>query len=152
MEERISAGVSSLEGVVTAQMLEGKILLRDITGRCMGARVLDSAGNVVLGEVVPQGSEVPGTYSKTFGLTGGGQGANTTIVVLEGKANMPASEATVLAEFPMSGLPAGPSKERIKITFTFSSDGVVEVKAVDLYSGMEIVGQVDVKDKLTRSA
>ena len=61
---------------------------------------------------------------------------------VEGKAGVSPDEARVLAEFNLTGLPPGPDRDRVEITLTIDASGLILVKAVDLFSRVEITGTV----------
>ena len=54
-----------------------------------------------------------------------------------------------LAEFPLEGMPPGPTEDRIEITFDIDSNGLVDVHAVDTHSGKELRQQVDASEAVS---
>jgi len=122
-----------------------EIQLQEILGSSLGVRAeRSSTGEEVLAEIVPPKTSVPCEVSRVFGLKHDGAGeVNATITVLQGKADAPADEQMVLVEIPLNGLPPGPSKQRIEIFFRIDANGIVYVRAVDLFSKKEISGQAD---------
>ena len=145
IEEKIAAGDMELKSETEGLELPGIAQVKDITGRGLGVRAHSrNAGKDVLAAVVPQGSPIGSDYVRLFGLQNGHQdNVNTTIEVLEGDDGVDPSEARILAEFPLDDLPAGPSEERVELTFQVDSDGLVHVQATDLFSGKSIQKTVD---------
>jgi molecular chaperone DnaK len=145
IQERVAEGDTSLEGKVPEYLLEGSVSVREITSHDIGlAAVHETGDDPFLAPVVPRGTALPASETRLFGLTKvEDEDVNTSVVVLEGKAHAPASQANVLAEFPMGKLPAGPKEGRIKIRMEVSADGLVTVTATDTYTGKAITNQVE---------
>jgi len=145
LEEHRLAGDAELLESVPEYLLKGQVSLREITGQALGvAAVNKSTGDHVLVAIVDKGAPLPASEAKVFGLSHGDAAqVNAPISVLEGESGASPSECHALAEFPLEGLPAGPVDDRIEVHFDVSTDGLVEVHAMDRHSGKEIRQKVD---------
>lgn len=153
LEERRQAGDTKLVGTVPDYFLAGGVSVREIVGQALGVEALNTnTQQQTLVPIVEQGAPLPASASKTFGLLNGDKGQiETCISVLQGEAYCPASAAHVLGSFPLSDLPAGPSKDRIEITFRVDTNGLVDLHAIDKHSGKEIKRQVDAAGAVTKN-
>jgi len=153
IEERRQAGDLNLPGEIPAYVLKGDIQLSDITGQALGVEALNATTReMVLAPIVDQGTPLPASAKKLFGLlNGGAANVSAEIKVLEGKAYCRPDEARVLAEFSLSDLPAGPTKDRIAVLVDIDTNGLITVHAVDTLSSKEISQTVDAGGAVTRS-
>jgi molecular chaperone DnaK len=127
--------------------------VQEVVGQALGVDALStSIQQHTLVPIVEQGTALPVCASKSFGLLNGEKGQTaTSISVLQGEAYSPASAALILGDFPLSDLPAGPSEDRIEITFRVDTNGLVDVHAIDKHSGKEITQQVDAAGAVTKN-
>jgi molecular chaperone DnaK len=153
LEERRQAGDVKLVGSVPAYFLAGGVSVQEVVGQALGVDALStSIQQHTLVPIVEQGTALPVCASKSFGLLNGEKGQTaTSISVLQGEAYSPASAALILGDFPLSDLPAGPSEDRIEITFRVDTNGLVDVHAIDKHSGKEITQQVDAAGAVTKN-
>lgn len=145
VQECVAAGDTALAGQVPEYQLHGDIRLREILGQALGVKALDLRSRKdVLAAVLAQGTPIPACETRTFGLMNGNRAnVDAEIVVLQGNDNDPPDQAQVLAQFPLSNLPAGPTENRIQVSFSVEYNGLIDVKAVDTFSGAAISGQAD---------
>ena len=152
LEERRQAGDTKLLGTVPDYLLKGEISLKEIVGQALGVEALNTmTQEQILVPIIEHGAALPTKASKTFGLLNGDQDqVEAAITVLQGKAHAPASEGHMLGKFPLSDLPAGPSEDRIEVTFEMDTNGLVILHAVDKHSDKEITQQVDAAGAVTK--
>ena len=146
IEERIAEGDVFLQANVDRMALPTSPVINEVTGKALGVRVFSQSRNSeVLGEVIPACSPVDAEYKATFDLKGcENNQVEATIAILEGEAFCAATDASVLAEYRMENLPAGPEKDRIEFTYQVDSNGLVNVTARDTVSGQTISESVQV--------
>jgi len=153
IEERRQAGDMKLVGKVPAYFLAGDVSIREIVGQALGVDALNMTNQQqTLVPIIEQGAALPASASKIFGMLNGDKDQfETYISVLQGEAYSLASAAHVLGKFPLSDLPAGPSEDRIEITFRVDTNGLVDLHAIDKHSGKEIKRQVDAAGAVTKN-
>ena len=143
--EAIADGKGDLVKDLPRYILTSDIVVQDVSGQCYGVRAKDTSTNeFVLAPIVEANTPLPCSTSRMFALEfmEGASVVNTTIVVMEGKANTLADsdDVHILAEFSLKDLPPGPLGERISISFDIDASGLVTVTATDTLSGREIKG------------
>ena len=145
VHERVAKGDLALPGNVPGLALQGVIQLREVLGQALGVLALDMRrGCEIMAPILPQGRSLPANETHVFGLSNGDRhGTGTVVRVLQGNDFEHPAQNRVLAAFQMDHLPAGPVKDRISVTFDCDSDGLITVRAVDTFSGLEICGTAD---------
>jgi molecular chaperone DnaK (HSP70) len=153
-QEGIAAGDLALKAISEGFELVGDISLQDILGKALGVQALNTRTQAeVLAPIAEANVPVPFSGSKLFGLQNGGHGmVNVEIVLLQGNAGAPANTARVLEKFSLEGLPQGPLENRIEIFFDIDGNGLVKVRAVDTFSGLEISGEVVAAEAIQKIA
>ena len=139
------AGNTKLVESVPAWMLKGGVSLAEVTGQALGVEAVNTKTEEArLVPIVAQGTPLPASATKAFGVQGGEVAQTSPAVrVMEGEAFCSSDQARLLAEFKLNGLPAGPSEDRIEVTFAVDTNGLVEVHAMDAVSGTELEGRVE---------
>jgi molecular chaperone DnaK len=127
----------------------GDISVVDITSHTLGTVVVDDENNKYVESMIPKGTKVPCTITKTFGTRDDNQ-SGVLITIKEGESTKPENtttiqEATLLIENP---LPAG---SPIEDTFSLSADGMLTVIARDVTNDKSIKIQVERKSNLTKA-
>ena len=128
-DEVIAMGAALQSGILVGDVRE--VVLMDITPLSLGIRVV---GNK-MSSIIPRNTPIPSKREKVFTTTEDGQDV-VSIAVLQGEKNT-ASENRLLGTFNLADVPAKRAGEpRIEVTFAIDNDGIVNVSAKDLDTGM----------------
>ena len=141
----------ALAAIAPEYALQCEAQLQEVSGVALGVEAVNEAsGKPAFLPIIPANTPLPHEGVKICGLHDDfGTGA-VPIRVLQGNPSQPLSEAQELAVFPLTGLPPGPEKDRIEITFTLNTDGIVAVRARDRHSNQEISGEADASGALAK--
>lgn len=127
--------VVSLGAAIQADILAGNnkdILLLDITPLSLG---IETAGGL-MDVLIPRNSKIPSKASRQYTTQADGQ-TNMRISVFQGERDL-VKDNRKLAEFNLKGIPAMPAGlAKVEIGFTINADGILQVKAKELRSGVE---------------
>lgn len=129
-DEIVSLGAATQAGVLQGHLQE--VVLLDVTPHSLGIEVKDNKSSII----IEKNSTLPIKAAKTFTTTEDGQ-SFVNIHVLQGE-NETASENKSLGKFILSGITANKAGiPRIRVTFFINVDGILEISACDLQSGVE---------------
>ncbi|MCK5802753.1 MAG: Hsp70 family protein, partial [Lentisphaeria bacterium] len=126
-----------------------KIVVRDVNSHSLGVEVVDDAGAPANFPVIPKNSPIPCSVSQQFETVGiSGPNSKISITVLEGEASDPSAcihvGRCVITDLP-PGLPAG---SPVKVTFSYSEDGRVEVEAEAVAVGLKAHAEIQRQNPL----
>jgi molecular chaperone DnaK len=154
LEERRQAGDAELVESVSPYVLKGDIALQEIMANALGVGAIrKSTGEHILVPIVERGTQLPASANKDFGLSNGElDDVKASITILEGEAHAAVGACDSLASFSLEGMPAGPTENRIRVTFGVDVNGLVDVHALDTHSGKELHEKVDAAAALSKSA
>ncbi|TNE78692.1 MAG: Fe-S protein assembly chaperone HscA [Bacteroidetes bacterium] len=127
--------VVALGAAIEADILAGNrkdILLLDVTPLSLGIETLGG----LMDTIIPRNSKVPNRVGKEYTTSVDGQ-VNMKISVYQGEREL-VSENRKLAEFTLQGIPAMPAgMPKIQVNFMLNADGILQVQATELRSGVK---------------
>lgn len=127
--------VVALGAAIQADILAGNtkdLLLLDITPLSLGVETMGGLMDVLL----PRNSKIPARASRQYTTQKDGQ-SGMRIAVYQGERDM-VQDNRKLAEFNLSGIPAMPAGlPKVEISFLINADGILNVNAKELRSGIE---------------
>jgi len=107
------------------------VLLLDVTPLSIGVET----GGGVMTALIPRNTTIPTEASEVFTTSVDGQNF-VPIHVLQGERTM-AADCRSLAEFELTGIPPAPrGVPKIQVTFYIDANGILNVEATDLGTGM----------------
>lgn len=128
-DEVVAKGAAIQSGILGGEVRE--VILLDITPFSLGIRVTGDR----FSPIIAKNSPVPAVETKTFTTTEPNQDM-VTVTVLQGENSM-ASRNKLLGMFNLTGIPPAPAgSPRIEVSFEIDADGIVNVSARDLKSGV----------------
>ena len=143
-DEVVAAGAAIQAGVLSGEMEQ--VLLLDVTPLSLG---VETQGGVST-PLIPRNTTIPTTASEVFSTTEDDQSV-VRIHVVQGEREM-AEDNETLGRFELVGLtPAPRGVPQIEVSFEIDANGVVEVSAKDLATGLEQSIQVAASSGLSES-
>lgn len=129
-DEIVAVGAAT-QGAVMNGALEEVVLL-DVTPHCLGIELKGNRKSTI----IEKNSSIPIKVCKTFTTTEDNQ-SFVNIHALQGDGEK-ASECRSIGKFTLSGIQQAPAgTPRIRVTFFINADGIVEISANDMQSGVE---------------
>lgn len=133
--------VVALGAAIEADILAGNrkdLLLLDVTPLSLGIETLGGLMDVL----IPRNSKIPCTYKKQYTTSIDGQ-VNLKINVFQGEREL-VTDNRKLGEFILNGIPSMPAgMPKIEVSFMLNADGILQVSAEELRSGIK--QQVEMK-------
>lgn len=127
--------VVALGAAVQADILAGNnkdFLLLDITPLSLGIETMGGLMDVLM----PRNSKIPSKASRQYTTQKDGQ-SGMRISVYQGERDL-VKDNRRLAEFNLSGIPGMPAGlAKVEVSFLINADGILNVKAKELRSGVE---------------
>jgi molecular chaperone HscA len=127
--------VVALGAAVQADILAGNnkdFLLLDITPLSLGIETMGGLMDIL----VPRNSKIPSKAGRQYTTQKDGQNG-MRISVFQGERDL-VQDNRKLAEFNLSGIPAMPAGlAKVEVSFLINADGILNVKAKELRSGVE---------------
>src|SRR5687767_10650308 len=127
--------VVALGAAVQADILAGNnkdFLLLDITPLSLGIETMGGLMDVL----IPRNSKIPSKAGRQYTTQKAGQNG-MRISVYQGERDL-VKDNRKLAEFNLSGIPAMPAGlAKVEVSFLINADGILNVKARELRSGVE---------------
>ncbi len=126
--------VVALGAAIQADILAGNnkdVLLLDITPLSLGIETMGGLMDVL----IPRNSKIPGKAGRQYSTQKDGQ-SGIKVAVYQGERDL-VSDNRKLAEFNLTGIPAMPAGlPKVDIQFVINADGILQVKASELRSGV----------------
>jgi molecular chaperone HscA len=139
--------VVALGAAWQADVLAGnnqEILLLDVTPLSLGIETMGGLMDVL----IPRNSKIPSGAARQYTTHADGQ-TKMTITVYQGERDL-VIDNRKLAEFIFDGIPGMPAGlPKVEISFRLNADGILNVKAKELRSGVEQIMQVQPQYGLT---
>lgn len=127
--------IVALGAAIQADILAGNnkdLLLLDITPLSLGIETMGGLMDVLMA----RNSKIPSKASRQYTTQKDGQGS-MRIAVYQGERDL-VKDNRKLAEFNLTGIPGMPAGlPKVEITFLINADGILQVKAKELRSGVE---------------
>lgn len=135
-EEMVAIGAAIQGGVISGTLQE--VLLLDVTPLSLGIELADDLFSVI----IPRNSNIPTTASKRFTTVVDNQ-RNVFIHVLQGERKI-ATQNRSLAHFKLNDISLAPRDvPEIEVKFHIDANGILNVAAMDLTSGISKEIQVE---------
>jgi molecular chaperone HscA len=139
--------VVALGAAVQADIMAGKnkdVLLLDVTPLSLGIETMGGLMDVL----IPRNSKIPTSAGRQYTTQKDGQ-SGMRISVFQGERDL-VMHNRKLAEFNLAGIPAMPAGlPKVEIRFLINADGILQVRAKELRSGIETEIQVQPQYGLT---
>jgi len=133
--------VVAMGAAVQADILSGRnrdMLLLDVTPLSLGVETMGGA----VAKLIPRNSTIPASAQETF-TTYQDQQTGIDFHVVQGEREL-AQDCRSLARFKLTDLPSMPAgMPRVVVNFVVNSDGLLEVEAKEVHSG--IASRIEVK-------
>ena len=129
-DEVVALGAAIQAGILAGNQTD--MLLLDITPLSLGIETMGGLMDVI----IPRNSKVPTSAGRQYTTSVDGQ-ANLKVSVFQGERDL-VRDNRKLAEFILSGIPGMPAGlPKVEIQFILNADGILQVKAKELRSGVE---------------
>ncbi len=132
--------VVALGAAVQADILAGNnkaVLLLDITPLSLGLETMGGLMDVL----IPRNSKIPTRSSRQYTTQKDGQ-SGMRISVFQGERDV-VNDNRKLAEFNLTGIPGMPAGlPKVDVSFLINADGILQVRAKELRSGVEQIIEV----------
>jgi molecular chaperone DnaK len=129
-DEVVAVGAALQAGISTGEVTD--MLLLDVTPLTVG---LETIGGVMK-PVIPRNTTIPVRRSDIFSTAGSNQ-SQVEIHVLQGERQL-AEHNKSLGRFQLRGIPPAPrGVPQIQVSFDVDANGILQVTAVDKYTGRE---------------
>lgn len=135
----VAAGAAIQAGILGQQLSADKdILITDVCPYTLGTEVLDFIGGIptpdVYDPIIPRNTTIPVTKDKIYSTVSDNQ-EKVEIKVYQGDYKK-ASRNNFLGKFILDGIPPAPAfKEKVKVSFTYDVNGILQVEATILSNG-----------------
>lgn len=133
-----AGAIEAAEAASTLEITSAAPLLMDVTPHSLG---IETAGGYCL-HLIRRNAPIPAEQSRVFSTALDGQESVRVAICQGEESRFDANQA--LGEVVLSNLPPLPrGKVQVRVSFMISSDGTLEVKAVDQSSGREQATRID---------
>ena len=144
----LTAAIESAERSGSAPPID--ITTRDVTSHSLGM-VVYRDGRLHNSKIIPKNSRIPSEQSRDDYATTHDSQTTMDLWLVQGEFDDPL-QCNVLGHFEFYGIPPRPAgKSRLSVTFRYNANGIVEVEAMDLFSGQTLAhrlaaGKVSLED------
>lgn len=129
-DEVVAIGASIQAGILTGEVSD--VVLLDVTPLSLG---IETAGGIFT-KVIERNTTIPTKKSKIFTTAQDNQ-SFVSVHVLQGERDLVEHNQS-LAKFELADIPAAPrGVPQIEVTFSIDSNGIVNVRALDMGTGRE---------------
>jgi molecular chaperone DnaK len=129
-DEAVALGAAVQAGVLDGQVSD--VLLLDVTPLALG---IETKGGIT-DKLIPANTTIPTTAVKVFTTAEDNQ-SSVEVHVVQGEREM-ARDNRTLGRIQLMGIPPAPAgTPQIEVTFALSADGILDVQARDLGSGLQ---------------
>ena len=146
-DEAVALGAAVQAGLKTGAISSySAIMITDVCPFTLGVEVMASAGSQkvdgIFSPIIPRNSTMPVSRTETYATTAEGQ-RQVDIKVYQGESRL-VKNNVFLDQYTVDGVPSGPAgSERVKITFTYDINGILEVTTKVLSTGKEATLRVE---------
>lgn len=113
----------------------GIMRISDVCSHSLGMVVQDAIGELKNSIIIPKNTNIPCDISKDNFLTTSHNQTEFDVIVLQGPEELSPRDCPVNDAFEVYDIPPRPAGDtRIKVTFKYNADGVIEVEAEDVIS------------------
>ena len=124
----------------------GIMRISDVCSHSLGMVVLDELGELRNSTIIPKNTNIPCDISRDDYFTSSHNMTEFDVIVVQGEAPDP-RDCPVRDAYEFFNIPPRPAKEtRLKVTFTYNANGVIEVKAEDVLSSETLPKRKKMKD------
>lgn len=111
----------------------GIMRISDVCSHSLGMVTLDNIGELANSIIIPKNTNIPCDVSKDDYLTTSPNQTEFDVIVLQGGKELAPRNCPVCDAYEVYDIPARPAGEtRIKVTFKYNANGVIEVEAEDV--------------------
>jgi molecular chaperone DnaK len=113
--------------------------IQDVTAHSLGCIVVSADGSRFLNSIIlPKNSRIPATEAQTKVLATSAHRANELdVYLLQGESQRP-TENTVLGRYTFGKVPHYQGETRVRIEYSYDTNGVVQVRAFDEQAGQQL--------------
>lgn len=109
--------------------------ISDVCSHSLGMVALNETGELFNSVIIPKNTNIPCEISKDDYLTTSHNQTEFDVIVLQGEAGITPRYCPVYDAYEIFDIPARPAREtRIKVTYKYNANGVIEVEAADMNS------------------
>jgi len=146
-DEAVALGAAIQAGLKTGAIsAQAGIMITDVCPFTLGVEVMGSAGSQkvtgLFSPIIPRNSTVPVSKTDVYATTADGQ-RQVDIKVYQGESHL-VKNNVFLSQYSVDGVPAGPAgSEKVRVTFTYDVNGILEVTTQVVSTGKEAKLRVD---------
>jgi len=135
MGELIQSGETKPRGFLGAAPKRnfGIMRISDVCSHSLGMVALDEIGELRNSIIIPKNTNIPCDVSRDDYLTTSPNQTEFDVIVLQGGEELAPRDCPVHEAYEVYDIPPRPAGEtRVKVTFKYNTDGVIEVEAEDI--------------------
>jgi len=117
---------------------QGIMRISDVCSHSLGMVALDEIGELRNSIIIPKNTNIPIEMSRDDYVTTAHNQTELDVYVLQGESPEP-RDCPVREVYQFYDIPPRPAQEtRLKVTFKYNVNGLIEVEAVDIHSGKKL--------------